>query len=122
LNEALYETAKDLYEMGDIDKETFEKYEALHLSSENLPFKEGRVSGLNKKYKRIKNTERIHKKRMKYHLGFPGKVGLETPKRSSTCRCCGNPRKNEKGINKFTIQERKINEDTNHEKESLETF
>jgi putative transcriptional regulator len=37
LKETLHETAKGLYEMGAIDKERFDRFEALRLSSDNLP-------------------------------------------------------------------------------------
>lgn len=37
LKEAIYETAKDLYELGAMSKEKFERFEAFHLSSDNLP-------------------------------------------------------------------------------------
>jgi len=51
--------------------------------------------------------ERLKEKRLKYHQGFAGPVNVETPATCS-CRCCGNPRKFEKGKDKLTKQE-KIN-------------
>ena len=60
-----------------------------------------------KKAKRIQRTLRKHKSRMHYHVGYARKLHLETPKSSSRCRCCGNPRKYEKGRDKLTIQERR---------------
>jgi len=58
---------------------------------------------------RMQRTLRKHKQRKKYNnfAGVNPNVCLETPKRSSTCRCCSNPRKNEKGKDKLTMQERK---------------
>lgn len=36
LNKALYQSAKDLYESGDMDKDTLERFDALRLSSGNF--------------------------------------------------------------------------------------
>ena len=55
--------------------------------------------------KRMLRTERKHKQRSKYNAH--GKTIRETPKIHSSCRCCGNPRRMEKGKDKLTIQERK---------------
>lgn len=61
---------------------------------------------------RMQRTLKKHKQRMQYHnfAGVNPSVCLETPKRSSSCRCCSNPRKSEKGKDKLTLQERKYAE------------
>jgi len=72
-----------------------------------------------KKSERMQRTDRIHNKRLQYAKKWIGwgasidqttnwvQISLETPKRGSKCRCCNNPRKNEKGKAKLTLQERR---------------
>lgn len=63
------------------------------------------------KSSRISKTLRKHKQRKKYSCYKAGDkvfpIHLETPKTHSSCRCCGNPRKHEKGKDKLTIQEKR---------------
>lgn len=67
---------------------------------------------IKKHAERILRTRRKHAQRKKIMKknGYFQCVGLETPKQGSSCRCCGNSRKTEKGKFKLSIQERKFYE------------
>jgi hypothetical protein len=70
---------------------------------------------------RIRRTQKKHEQRKKYH-NFAGRtphVCLETPKRGSSCRCCSNARKSEKGVHKLTLQERRFYEATDNNSDGL---
>jgi hypothetical protein len=74
------------------------------------------------KRERLLKTDSKHKKRKKYneYCGEKSYVALETPKRHSSCRCCSNPRKSQKGKDKFTLQERKDKENHRHDNNGLD--